>query len=737
MTPNAITHPLQIWAGLECTINRVGNDYYDQLEYSGHYGRCEDDIAAIAALGVKTLRYPLLWERHQPEQGWEIEWSFATNAMAALQEHGITPIAGLVHHGSGPAYVSFYDGSFEEGLAAYALQVAQRFPHIEYYTPVNEPVTTARFCGLYGFWHPHRSATEDFCRILLSECKATVLAMQAIRSVNPSAKLVQTEDLGKTYSTPLLQYQADCENRRRWLGFELLCGRITPEHEGWRYLTEAGVHEDELRFFLENPTPPGIMGLNYYATSERYIDQSLRHYPTYTHGGNGIHAYADIEAVRAPVREKTGLDILLRDAWKRYGLPIAITEVHLHCHREHQCRWLHRAWQTACALREEGIEIRAVTAWAALGSFGWSRMLRQPGGEYESGLFDVRGGKPRPTALAKLVQTLAAGQDCTHPVFANAGWWERPERILYRRNKLPLSNQDKMPHTESRPLLILGKTGTLGSAFARICAERGIHHVLWSRQDLDLNDEAAIAPEIAALAPWAVVNATGYVRVEDAEQDSHACFQVNCVGAVQLARACAEASVPLLSFSSDLVFDGKKGSPYTESDTPRPLNNYGRSKAAAEDGILHHHPGTLVVRTSAFFGPWDAYNFVHAVLRELSAGRPFRAASDVVVTPTYVPDLAHLCLDLLQDGASGIWHISNGDAVSWAELAYRVAERVGLPAHLVEPLPQAELGGQARQPLNAALRSERGITLPSLEHALDRFFAAQEHWQPEWVLATV
>src|ERR1043165_6730609 len=281
--------PIQIWAGIECTINRVDNAYYDQLQYSGHYERCVEDINAIASLGVKTLRCPILWEYHQPRQHGEIHWDFATTALSTLRTKGIEPIVGLVHHGSGPSWVSFFDGSFDEGLRQYALHVAQRFPWVTYYTPINEPVTTARFCGLYAHWYPHRTATEDFCRILISECKATVLAMEAIRSINPNAKLVQTEDLGKTYSTPLLQYQADYENRRRWLGFELLCGRVNPSHQGWDYLITVGIGEEELRFFLEHPTPPDIMGFNYYATSERYIDEDMKHYPSHSHGGNNIH----------------------------------------------------------------------------------------------------------------------------------------------------------------------------------------------------------------------------------------------------------------------------------------------------------------------------------------------------------------------------------------------------------------------------------------------------------------
>src|SRR5438270_4848230 len=126
-----------------------------------------------------------------------------------MNEAGITPIAGLVHHGSGPAYTNFFDDTFALGLAGYAEKVATNFPWIEYYTPVNEPLTTARFCGLYGIWYPHKKNAGSFLQMLVNEIKGTILAMQEIRKINPAAKLIQTEDLGKTYSTPGLKYQAD------------------------------------------------------------------------------------------------------------------------------------------------------------------------------------------------------------------------------------------------------------------------------------------------------------------------------------------------------------------------------------------------------------------------------------------------------------------------------------------------------------------------------------------------
>ena len=108
-----------------------------------------------------------------------------------------------------------------------------------------------------------------------------------------------------------------------------------------------------------------------------------------------------------------------------------------------------------------------------------------------------------------------------------------------------------------------------------------------------------------------------------------------------------------MTFSSDLVFDGAQSSPYVENDAVSPLNVYGRSKARSEALVLDRYPDALVVRTSAFFSPWDEHNFVTSALRALRAGQSFPAAQDMTVSPTYVPDLVDACLDLLIDRESG------------------------------------------------------------------------------------
>src|SRR5689334_21790835 len=117
----------EIWGGIECTINRIGNDFRDQLDATGHYAR-PGDIGQIAALGIRKLRYPVLWERHQPEEGQKIDWKWTKRQLDDIRAHNIVPIAGLLHHGSGPSYTNLLDEHFPAKLAAYALKVATEFP---------------------------------------------------------------------------------------------------------------------------------------------------------------------------------------------------------------------------------------------------------------------------------------------------------------------------------------------------------------------------------------------------------------------------------------------------------------------------------------------------------------------------------------------------------------------------------------------------------------------------------
>ena len=289
-------HDLELWGGHECTVNRLGDAYLDQTLLSGHHDRLLD-LDLFASLGVKALRYPVLWERVAPDRPGHYDWRWSDERLNRLRELQILPIVGLVHHGSGPRYTSLVDDSFAPGLAEYARAVAERYPWVTDYTPVNEPLTTARFSALYGHWYPHARDEQLFWTALINQIDGIRLAMKEIRKVNPAARLVQTEDLGKTYATRPVAEQAEFDNQRRWMTWDLLCGRVVPGHPMWPRLRRFGL-QTRLHAIAADPCPPDVIGVNHYLTSDRFLDHRTGAYPKKARGGNEHIRFADVEAVR-------------------------------------------------------------------------------------------------------------------------------------------------------------------------------------------------------------------------------------------------------------------------------------------------------------------------------------------------------------------------------------------------------------------------------------------------------
>ncbi len=606
---------------MECTVNRVGDQFFDQLERNGHAWR-EDDLERFAGLGLTALRYPILWERMAPDQAQVTDWSWADRRLNRLRELGLRPIVGLIHHGSGPRRTNLLAPDFAAGLADFARQVAERYPWIEDYTPVNEPLTTARFSALYGHWYPHTHDDRSFIRAFLNQCKGVALSMRAIRAVNPAARLLQTEDLGKTFSTAALAGQAEFENQRRWLTFDLLCGRIGEEHPLWGYLQEADAPEEDLAWFRLHPCPPEILGINYYVTSERFLDERLDRYPAYSYSHNQTTAYADMPAVRASSQGLSGAGRLLREAWERYDLPLAITEAQLNCTREEQMRWVAEIWREVRALRaREGVDVRAVTLWALLGSFNWTNLLtRDDPASYEPGVFDLRAPVPHPTALAALARTLAREGDTDHPVMDVPGWWRRPERFAC----LPAEAHQSLgpaitPGTseQARPILIIGKGSALAHAFEVICRERFLPVRLldvgqWNAGDADAGNRT---PECGW--PWAIIHAGDDPMRSD-----------------------TLSGLPTLIFASD--------------QNPVAALAHGQDK----------NPALLTVLSDVGFGPWDDADLVRSALRGVASGAGDTLPCSRPFSLSYLPDLVHASLDLLLDGATGMWHLSNGGTLN-------------------------------------------------------------------------
>jgi len=669
----------ELWGGVECTVNRVGDRWFDQLRRNGHRHRLSD-LDRFAALGLRALRMPVLWESVAPAGLEAADWTWPARWLERLRALGIRPIVGLVHHGSGPVGTDLLDEGFVEGLAQFARAAAERFPWVEDWTPVNEPLTTARFSTLYGHWYPHRTDSAAMARALLVQTRATVRAMEEIRRVIPGARLVQTEDLGRTTGTSTLWNQVEFENHRRWLSLDLLFGHVGPGHPLHAWLVELGVPLAELETLAARPCPPDVVGLNYYVTSDRWLDERLELYPDWSHGGNGRQSYADLHTTLGHPRDFFGHRAVLSSAWDRYRTPVALTEVHQGCHRADQLRWLKEAWDAAVHLRTEGVEVRAITAWSLLGSHDWNRLVVEERGDYEPGVFDVRAPSPRPTALARMLRGLATEGRWEHPVLQAPGWWR------------PAVNISQGP-----PLLILGGRGVLGRAVAEACRTRRIACVVVSHGEADVASEEAVRRAVARYSPWAIVNTAGRSAAGAAERNPEYAARVHAHGPEVVARAAER--LPVVSFSTAEVFWSSGAAFHHEGSVPSPRSTLGLTRLEGERRLLASHPRGMVVRIGPAFGPVDG---------------PGSLEDNVLATPVYLPAVAEAVLDLLLDQLTGLLHLTHGEActgVGWKLRRRALEERV----HAADPPPVAEA--------SRALASERIHVLPGLDTALQAWRA--------------
>ncbi|MFL5792186.1 MAG: family 1 glycosylhydrolase [Actinomycetota bacterium] len=707
--------PLELWGGVECTRNRVGDRTFDQLDRTGHADRL-DDLDLIASTGVRAVRYPVLWERVAPTGLDDADWSWADERLRRLRDLGIRPVVGLLHHGSGPPDTSLLDPGFPSKFARYAEAFANRYPWIEDYAPINEPLTTARFSGLYGHWHPHDRDERTMTDILVRQCVAVAGAMRAIERVNPGARLIANEDVATVQSTRTMAYEAAFQNERRWLTYDLLCGRVDRSHPMWERLAMARLERDGLGDLAEDPRVPDALGVDYYVTSERFLDERVERYPDRGFADDGRHTFVDIEAVRVCER-LSGWAGTLRQVWDRYGLPIAVTEAHLAGHREDQVRWLRDVWDAAVAAREEGIDVRAVTAWSMFGACDWDSLVTVEGSFYEPGAFDVRGPTPRATAVATQLRALA-GLGEPPAVVTGPGWWDRPDRFLYppvptAGTDTPTARLRRLPSdgvAAAPPILVIGGSGRLGSAFVAASRSRGLACVAPGRETLDLLDAETIDAVLRQERPWAVVVAAGVADARVAEAWPTLVDDVNATGTAAVAERCAAADIRCVVFSSDHVFDATPGVKDEDAE-PQPRDAYGRSKMRMEQLVAASAPPTLVIRCGELFGLIG--DGLDGALRSLERGGSVSVMPEAASSATFAPALVDAVLDLCIDGASGVWHLCHDEAVTPLDLARRAAEALGLDPGAVVATTAADLA-----PPGPTLVSRHGRILPSLDEAL-------------------
>jgi dTDP-4-dehydrorhamnose reductase len=493
----------------------------------------------------------------------------------------------------------------------------------------------------------------------------------------------------------------------------------------WAWLRDVGVAEEELAWFLDNPCPPDIVGVNHYLSSERFLDERVDLYLAESPGTNGRHEYVDVLAARVLPEGAAGPEALLMEAWERFGLPLAVTEAHNGCTREEQLRWLDEVWSGAQRAQNAGADVRAVTAWSLLGAYDWHTLVTRHEGVYEPGVFDIRSPTPRPTAIAHMVGDLATKGCHDHPTLAVPGWWRRPDRFIYGpavAGEALGADWSKGERDEpgARPIVIAGEDTPVANVLINACRERAIPYHVVSRGTVLNADPNTVTELLGALDAWAVLDSCMPWLTESAHCDSAGC--IRCREYVQasaaVADACSHLGIPLLTMSSDLVFDGQQREPYVESAPISPAGACNRLQADRERRSLDAHPSAIVVRTGPLFGCEGQSDPVAQALHALAEGKPFMAG-DEMRSPTFALDFAHAALDLLLDGERGVWHLANTGSASWYDLVGQAADLAGIDSRGLTPYAlNSKFSSEPRRV--RILESERGWLLPTLDDALAR-----------------
>jgi dTDP-4-dehydrorhamnose reductase len=266
----------------------------------------------------------------------------------------------------------------------------------------------------------------------------------------------------------------------------------------------------------------------------------------------------------------------------------------------------------------------------------------------------------------------------------------------------------------SGAIVVLGGSGLLGRALSRALAAAGRSHLAPARSELDLGRLGSIEARLEALAPGAIVNASGFTDVAAAEREERRdeVYLLNRDAPEALARAARSLSVPFVHVSTDYVFDGARGRPYEEDDPPNPLQTYGASKLEGENRVLAANPGALVVRTSTLYGHTDRPRptYVDAILAQARRERVLSVVELPVASPTYASDLAGLILALLAAGASGIVHAVNDGRCSRLELSRAIVAEAGRADEVEVRTKPAPADGLAR-PADSSLSVSRLASL--------------------------
>jgi beta-glucosidase/6-phospho-beta-glucosidase/beta-galactosidase len=399
-----------LWAtGIENTFvpqTRPGHRALDEYQLMGHYEHWREDLALLRELGIRAVRWGVPWYRVEPLQG-EFDWRWTDQVLPYLvSELGITPIVDLMHYGC-PFWLrrEFASDEYPEAVAAYAAAFAARYRGlVRWYTPLNEPIVTAIFCGKRGVWPPYLRGDTGYVRVLLQVVRGILGTCAALRGADPDAMLVHVEasGLSRAARADLAAVAAD-EQDRSFLPYDLVLGKVAPGHALFTWLVRSGAAPDELAAIAAAPAPIDLMGLNFYpqwSTTQLFIDR------------RGKLAYRPVE------QDGSGFAALIEGYWRRYGVPVMVTETSARGSEEVRARWLEASVGTIRELRGRGVPVVGYTWFPLFTMIDWRyRFGRGPLAEYylDLGLYslgDPEGpGRWRATPLVEQYRSYVADPD--------------------------------------------------------------------------------------------------------------------------------------------------------------------------------------------------------------------------------------------------------------------------------------------------------------------------------------
>ncbi len=283
-----------------------------------------------------------------------------------------------------------------------------------------------------------------------------------------------------------------------------------------------------------------------------------------------------------------------------------------------------------------------------------------------------------------------------------------------------------------RKILLIGKTGQLGNAIIKDASSFGFEIVAFEKEEMDVTNKLQIKEKIEKIKPDVLINTSAYHVVPKCEENPLKAMAVNFLAVRNLAKLCRERDIVFVTFSTDYVFDGEKGSPYEEKDITNPLQVYGLSKLAGEYAALKEYPEkTYIIRPCGIFGGKEGSkqkggNFVLNITKEARDKEIIEVSSEQVVSPTYAGDLSKATLKLLNNQTNpGIYHLVNEGYCSWYEFAKEIFELAKINKE-IKPVNRDGLSGKMRRPKFSALKNTKakalGIELPSWREGLRSYF---------------